>query len=113
MSLLVLVRRHARRGGCRARAARSGRAARRQTRKDIDSMCSSHSMDGCQDCSGTGFSSCPRPLETLSRLCLGAPPGCAAARHCPSTSYVASHRRRVPCDLYTGVCASNGDVASN
>ena len=36
-------------------------------------MCSSHSMDGCQDCTGTGFASCPHPLETISRLCLGAP----------------------------------------
>lgn len=36
-------------------------------------MCGSHFMDGCQDCTGTGFSNCPKPLETLSRLCLGAP----------------------------------------
>lgn len=51
-------------------------AAPSQTRDDIQSMCGSHYMDGCQDCTGTGFSNCPKPLETLSRLCLGEPAVC-------------------------------------
>ena len=51
-------------------------AAAWQTRDDIQSMCGSHYMDGCQDCTGTGFSNCPKPLDTLSRLCLGEPATC-------------------------------------
>jgi Ctr copper transporter family len=34
-------------------------------------MCSSHSMVGCEEC--TGRSRCPNPLETLSKLCHGMP----------------------------------------
>lgn len=35
------------------------------------SMCSTHGMVGCEDC--TSSSACPHPLDTLSEVCLGMP----------------------------------------
>lgn len=35
------------------------------------SMCSTHGMVGCEDC--TSLSACPHPFDTLSEICLGMP----------------------------------------
>lgn len=36
----------------------------------ILSMCSTHSMDGCQNCTDA-TTNCPNPLHTVAKLCWG------------------------------------------
>ena len=84
-------------------------AAPSQTRDDIQSMCGSHYMDGCQDCTGTGFSNCPKPLETLSRLCLSEPADCPFGCRCLFLTLleaVTCPRSRLHWSLNEGFCLS-------
>lgn len=39
--------------------------------ESVLSMCSTHGMLGCEDC--TSLSACPHPFDTLSEICLGMP----------------------------------------
>ncbi|KAI3436176.1 hypothetical protein D9Q98_002231 [Chlorella vulgaris] len=46
------------------------------TKANIDGVCTSHAMDGCQDCTSVGrtnFKSCPELFNTYSKLCVSMP----------------------------------------
>ncbi|GAB4822918.1 hypothetical protein N2152v2_009964 [Parachlorella kessleri] len=48
-------------------------------RTQIQDMCASMGMDGCDECTGTSWTTCTDPLATIAKLCLGMPEmsGCA------------------------------------
>lgn len=43
----------------------------REATDAVTSMCSTHGMVGCEDC--TSAAKCPHPFDTLSQICLGMP----------------------------------------
>lgn len=49
---------------------------------DVQGVCTSHAMDGCQDCTSVGrtnFKSCPELFNTYSKLCV-CESSCGAAK---------------------------------
>lgn len=73
-----------------------------QTADSILEMCSTHTMEGCQEC--RSLTDCPDPLATISKLCLGMP-GMSQCTRFFSMCEAAG-------ETFVGICGTDGSTGT-